>query len=232
MRPRAGRRSCPSSGRAKCARAMFSRAHTDTIASASRSIESGRSTAAERALPGTSTRTTRWRAKRVHQRRPGVAAAAQAVHADDGVAAAFVLDGDACRSGGRPSSLSRARSGSRSRRGRRPRCGTRRPRRSHFGGLKPMPTPAQVPVAITSPGCSVMPREQVSISVGMSKIMSFVLQSWRSSARRPGDEPAAHARVAAVEFVDADDPRAPSGRRCRSSCRGPTAGGAPARRAR
>jgi hypothetical protein len=38
-----------------------------------------------------------------------------------------------------------------------------------------------VPVAITSPGYSVMPREQVSISVGMSKIMSFVRPSWRSA---------------------------------------------------
>ena len=51
----------------------------------------------ERALPGRSMRTTRWPRERRHQRRPGVAAAAEAVHADDGVALAFVLDGDACR---------------------------------------------------------------------------------------------------------------------------------------
>ena len=38
-----------------------------------------------------------------------------------------------------------------------------------------MPTPAGVPVAMMSPGSSVMPREQVSTSVGMSKIMSRVL---------------------------------------------------------
>jgi len=44
-----------------------------------------------------------------------------------------------------------------------------------------MPTPAGVPVAITSPGYSVMPREMVSISVGMSKIRSVVRASWRSS---------------------------------------------------
>ena len=48
----------------------------------------------------------------------------------------------------------------------------------------PMPTPAGVPVAMMSPGSSVMPREQVSISVGMSKIRSVVRASWRSSLRR------------------------------------------------
>jgi hypothetical protein len=44
-----------------------------------------------------------------------------------------------------------------------------------------MPTPAGVPVEMTSPGISVMPREQVSMSVGMSKIRSTVRPSWRSS---------------------------------------------------
>jgi hypothetical protein len=50
-----------------------------------------------------------------------------------------------------------------------------------------------------------MPREQVSISVSMSKIMSRVWPSWRSSGCV---DPAAHARVAAVELVGGDDPRA------------------------
>jgi hypothetical protein len=44
-----------------------------------------------------------------------------------------------------------------------------------------MPTPAGVPVAITSPGYRVMPREQVSISVGMSKISCEVRACWRTS---------------------------------------------------
>jgi hypothetical protein len=78
------------------------------------------------------------------------------------------------------------------------------PARSQRGGVKPMPTPAGVPVAMTSPGCSVMPREQVSISVGMSKIMSFVRPSWRSS---PLTQP--RTRVSRrVEFVGGGDPRA------------------------
>ena len=58
---------------------------------------------------------------------------------------------------------------------------TTSPGPSHFGGSKPMPTPDGVPVAMTSPGYSVMPREQVSISVSMPKIMSGVRASWRSS---------------------------------------------------
>ena len=40
----------------------------------------------------------------------------------------------------------------------------------YFGGSKPTPTPAGVPVAITSPGCSVMPADSVSMILGMSKI--------------------------------------------------------------
>jgi hypothetical protein len=62
---------------------------------------------------------------------------------------------------------------------------TTSPERSHFGGEKPMPTPAGVPVAMMSPGSSVRPREQVSISVGMSKIMSRVIASCRSSVSPP-----------------------------------------------
>ena len=49
------------------------------------------------------------------------------------------------------------------------------------GGFIPMPTPEGVPVAMMSPGSRVIPREQVSISVGMSKIRSVVFASWRSS---------------------------------------------------
>src|SRR5271155_5455655 len=46
----------------------------------------------------------------------------------------------------------------------------------NLGGLKPMPTPAGVPVAITSPGCSVMPADSVSMILGMSKINKPVLE--------------------------------------------------------
>ena len=52
----------------------------------------------------------------------------------------------------RAASWRSARTGSRSRRCRRSRCAPRRPAPSQRGGLKPMPTPAGVPVAITSPG--------------------------------------------------------------------------------
>ena len=40
----------------------------------------------------------------------------------------------------------------------------------NFGGLKPMPTPAGVPVAMTSPGSSVMASLIASIRVGMSTV--------------------------------------------------------------
>lgn len=43
------------------------------------------------------------------------------------------------------------------------------------GGLNPIPTPSGVPVAMMSPGRSVIPAEIVSTSVGMSKIRSRVL---------------------------------------------------------
>jgi hypothetical protein len=53
-------------------------------------------------------------------------------------------------------------------------------------------------------GCSVMPREQVSISVGMSKIMSVVRASWRNS---PFTQQ--RTRVSrAVDLVGGDHPRA------------------------
>ena len=44
-----------------------------------------------------------------------------------------------------------------------------------------MPTPAGVPVAITSPGCKVMPAEMVSMIVGTSKMRSRVLALCRNS---------------------------------------------------
>ena len=44
-----------------------------------------------------------------------------------------------------------------------------------------MPTPAGVPVEITSPGCSIKPAEMVSIRVGMSKMRSPVLADCRNS---------------------------------------------------
>ena len=51
----------------------------------------------------------------------------------------------------------------------------------YLGGLKPIPTPAGVPVAMTSPGISVTPAEIVSMIVGTSKIRSRVLALCRSS---------------------------------------------------
>ena len=77
------------------------------------------------------------------------------------------------------------------------------PALSQVGGSMPMPTPAGVPVAMTSPGYSVMPREIVSIRVGMSKIRSLGARVLPQLAV----DPAAHAGVAAVELVGVDDPR-------------------------
>src|SRR3984957_821689 len=51
----------------------------------------------------------------------------------------------------------------------------------YFGGSKPTPTPAGVPVAITSPGCSVIPADNVSMILGMSKINKRVFELCRSS---------------------------------------------------
>ena len=51
----------------------------------------------------------------------------------------------------------------------------------YCGGFMPMPTPAGVPLAIKSPGCKVMPREMVSISVGIPKIKFAVLASCHKS---------------------------------------------------
>src|SRR5690606_15651863 len=49
------------------------------------------------------------------------------------------------------------------------------------GGLKPIPTPAGVPVAMRSPGRKVMLRDSVSMMVGISKIRSDRLAFWRNS---------------------------------------------------
>src|SRR5580692_10108073 len=51
----------------------------------------------------------------------------------------------------------------------------------YLGGEKPMPTPAGVPVAMTSPGRSVTPAEMVAMIVGTSKMRSRVLAFCRSS---------------------------------------------------
>ena len=51
----------------------------------------------------------------------------------------------------------------------------------YLGGLKPMPTPAGVPVAMMSPGISVTPAEMVAMMVGTSKMRSRVLAFCRSS---------------------------------------------------
>ena len=73
------------------------------------------------------------------------------------------------------------------------------------GGSWPMPTPAGVPVRITSPGCSVHVSEMNSISSGTEKIRLEVLESWRSS-------PLTHVRSARVcgigDLLGGRDPRA------------------------
>ena len=47
----------------------------------------------------------------------------------------------------------------------------------NFGGLKPIPTPTGVPVAIISPGINVIVEVIVSINVGISNIKSATLAS-------------------------------------------------------
>ena len=72
------------------------------------------------------------------------------------------------------------------------------------GGLKPMPTPTGVPVAMMSPGFRVMPALIVSMIVGMSKIRSAVVAFCRSSPLTV----AAHAGPGPSHLVGGDDPRA------------------------
>ena len=52
---------------------------------------------------------------------------------------------------------------------------TTSPGQRNFGGLKPIPTPSGVPVAMISPGSNVMPEERVEISLATEKIKSVVL---------------------------------------------------------
>ena len=89
--------------------------------------------------------------QRRHERIEGVGAAAEPVHADDGIAFAFFLDDDPIEH------VQRHGVGSHSKRfsiAPMPSISifTTSPATSHFGGLKPMPTPDGVPVAMTSPG--------------------------------------------------------------------------------
>jgi len=49
------------------------------------------------------------------------------------------------------------------------------------GGSNPIPTPAGVPVAMMSPGRSVIPADNVAISSGMSKIRSLTGADCRGS---------------------------------------------------
>ena len=51
----------------------------------------------------------------------------------------------------------------------------------YFGGLKPIPTPAGVPVAMMSPASKVEPLESSVIRRGTEKMNSPVLPSWRIS---------------------------------------------------
>src|SRR6266702_1272772 len=54
---------------------------------------------------------------------------------------------------------------------------TTSPGHSHSWGVLPAPTPSGVPVAMMSPGSSVMPDEMSAIRTGISKIMYLVLES-------------------------------------------------------
>src|SRR5688572_21388804 len=119
----------------------------------------------DRAVPG----------ERAHERCPVVGGAAESVHQHHRVALAVDFHRDAVDPGeAHWTGFSSTPMPSISRR-------TRSPRFRYFGGLKPMPTPTGVPVAMTSPGCSVMPCEMHSISAGTSKIRSRVCASWRFS---------------------------------------------------
>ena len=148
----AGRRSCPSNGRASARASMSRRAQTaSTRRRRSAAIESAPSTALRAAAAGQVDADHAVAGQRRHQRRPGVGAAAQAVDADDGVALAFVLHRDAIdrvqghRVAAHSKRFSIAPMPSISMR-------TTSPRGEPRGGSKPMPTPAGVPVAMTSPG--------------------------------------------------------------------------------
>ena len=96
------------------------------------------------------------------------------------------------------------------------------------GGFRPMPTPAGVPVAMTSPGqqrdaarAGLDQRRDVEDQVGGARVLAQLAV-----------DPAAHSRVGWPSSSSAVTTTDPSGRRCRRTCRGPTAGGASARRAR
>mmetsp|Transcript_23902 Transcript_23902/g.66231 ORF Transcript_23902/g.66231 Transcript_23902/m.66231 type:complete len:334 (+) Transcript_23902:467-1468(+) len=58
---------------------------------------------------------------------------------------------------------------------------TTSPGTSHRGGFRKQPTPGGVPVAITSPGRSVVKRETKAIMSSTPKTSSRVLESWRVS---------------------------------------------------
>src|SRR5439155_10101807 len=51
----------------------------------------------------------------------------------------------------------------------------------YSGGTRESPTPPGVPVAITSPACSVMPLDRYTISSTIEKIRFRVLDDWRCS---------------------------------------------------
>ena len=94
--------------------------------------------------------------------------------------------------------------GSPTRRCRRSRCAPCRRSCRYFGGSKPMPTPPGVPVAMRSPGSSVMPAEIVSINAGTPKMRSRV----DCVLAQLAVDPQPHAKIGAVELVGRDDPRA------------------------
>ena len=84
----------PSEWPSQCARVTLSRVQTESSVSTKRSIVSGPSTAVRAGAARHVDADHAVARQRRHQRREGVAAAAEAVHADDGVALAFVLDDD------------------------------------------------------------------------------------------------------------------------------------------
>jgi hypothetical protein len=141
----------PSEWPIQCARVTFSRVQTESSVSTKRSMVSGPSTRCERALPGMSTRMTRWRASAgmsgvkvlVLPPRP-----CTQTTASPSPSSSTTVRSKTCRVMAPPSSLEPVLD--------RADAVDLDPddvaAPSQRGGEKPMPTPDGVPVAITSPG--------------------------------------------------------------------------------
>ena len=95
-----------------------------------------------------------------------------------------------------------------------------RRRCSQRGGVRAMPTPCGVPVRMTVPGSSVVLPLRNSMSVGTSKIMSAVVQSWSVS---PLTMVRMRSALRVGNFVARHEARAERGEGVEGSCRGTTA---------